>query len=120
MNTSFVNMENGIKEINEKVTNLTANFSDMKDTFDKISQNFSLLLPIDTSGKHLSCFDCLVIPKSVSICTLRSLLEKQSILSEQGSIFLENQLGKQAELSKQGGIFLQRSWAILRNNAFLH
>ena len=101
MNTSFVNMENGIKEINEKVTNLTANFSDMKDTFDKISQNFSLLLPIDTSGKHLSCFDCLVIPKSVSICTLRSLLEKQSILSEQGSIFLENQLREQQTKYKQ-------------------
>ena len=51
--------------------------------------------------------------------TLRALLEEQSILSKQGSIFLENQLSEQAELSKQGGVLLQRSLAILRNNAFL-
>ena len=38
--------------------------------------------------------------------TLRSLLDERSILSEQGSIFLENQLSEQAELSKQGGIIL--------------
>ena len=37
-------------------------------------------------------------------CTLWSLLEDRSVLSEQGSIFLENQLSEQAELSDQGGI----------------
>ena len=36
--------------------------------------------------------------------TLRTLLEERSILSEQGSIFLENGLSEQAELSEQGGI----------------
>ena len=36
--------------------------------------------------------------------TLRTLLEEQSIISEQGSIFFENQLSEQAELSEQGGI----------------
>ena len=40
---------------------------------------------------------------------LRILLEEWSILSKQGSIFLENQLSEQAELTMQGGIFLQRS-----------
>ena len=43
------------------------------------------------------------------ITTLRSLLDERSILSEQGSIFLENQLSEQAELSKQGGIFQEHS-----------
>ena len=41
--------------------------------------------------------------------TLRSLLDEQSVLSEQGNIFLENQLSQQAELSKQGEIFQEHS-----------
>ena len=45
---------------------------------------------------------------SLQQATLRSLLEERSILSEQGGIFLENQLGEQAELSKQGGITLEQ------------
>ena len=44
---------------------------------------------------------------SHAVTTLRSLLEGQSILSEQGSIFLENQLSEQAELSQQGVYFLK-------------
>ena len=40
---------------------------------------------------------------------LRSLLDEQSILSKEGSIFLENQLSEQAELSKQGRIFQECS-----------
>ena len=36
---------------------------------------------------------------------LRTLLEERSLLSEQGSIFLENQLSEQAGLSKQGEYF---------------
>ena len=38
--------------------------------------------------------------------TLRSLLDERSILSEQGSIFLKNQLSEQAELSEQEEYFL--------------
>ena len=41
--------------------------------------------------------------------TLRTPLEEQSILSEQGGIFLENLLSEQAELSKQGEMFLGAS-----------
>ena len=41
--------------------------------------------------------------------TPKTLLEEQSILSKQVSIFLENHLSEQAELSKQGGIFQERS-----------
>ena len=38
----------------------------------------------------------------MSLNTLRTLLKEPSILSDQGSIFLENQLSEQAELSEQG------------------
>ena len=47
--------------------------------------------------------------RSISIklpITLRSLLDKRSILSKQGSIFLKNQLSEQAEISEQGEYFL--------------
>ena len=45
--------------------------------------------------------------------TLRSLLDEQFILSEQGSIFLENQLSEQAEFSAQGGIILEQYGEIM-------
>ena len=41
--------------------------------------------------------------------TLRSLLDERSVLSEQGSMILENQLREQAELSKHEGIFQERA-----------
>ena len=44
--------------------------------------------------------------KFKNTCTLKSLFDERSILSNQGSIFLENELSEQAELSEQGGIFL--------------
>ena len=49
----------------------------------------------------------MVLLIKIKIYTLRSLLDRRSILSEQGGIFLENQLSEQAELSKQGGIILE-------------
>ena len=39
---------------------------------------------------------------NICTCTLRTLLDEQSILGEQGGTFLENQL------SKQEGIFLEQ------------
>ena len=54
----------------------------------------------------------LLLGKGTCIRTLRSLLDEWSILSEQGSIFLENKLSKQVELSEQGEIFLQLSLKI--------
>ena len=39
--------------------------------------------------------------------TLGILLGEQSILSKQGSTFLENQLSEQAEISEQGGMFFE-------------
>ena len=44
----------------------------------------------------------------LSLRTLMSLFDERSILSNQGSIFLENELSEQAELSKQGGIFIEQ------------
>ena len=56
------------------------------------------------------------LEESTCFCTLRSLLDERSILSEQGSIFLENQLNDQAELSKQGEYFknvVEQYWEIM-------
>ena len=55
---------------------------------------------------HLNDLEATAHLSTSDLNTLRTLLKERSILSEQGSIFLENQLSEQAELSEPGGIIL--------------